>query len=197
MIHHLDQTLEQLLMRELPAELVEQVTISFETPDDQFPSSAVTLPAIDLFLYDIRENVELRNREWLVDRGGNGEVSKKRAAERVDCSYLVTAWSGAAKPALDEHRLLGEVMKALWRHKTLPPEVLQGELAGQEPVLRAVSLLPGHLQSIGEFWQSLGGKPKAALNYTVTISVDVSEPVPLGPPVTDKRIRTQGSIGEN
>jgi hypothetical protein len=44
------------------------------------------------------------------------------------------------------------------------------------------------LQSLGEFWQALGGKPKAALNYQVTLSVEVAKPetVPL---VTDKVIK--------
>ena len=40
-----------------------------------------------------------------------------------------------------------------------------------------------------EFWQALGGKPKAALNYTVTIGVEPHKPVEVGAPVTDKRLR--------
>ena len=50
------------------------------------------------------------------------------------------------------------------------------------------TLQPGRLQSLGEFWQALGGKPKAALNYTVTLPVDVSEPE-TQPLVIDKEIR--------
>lgn len=50
-------------------------------------------------------------------------------------------------------------------------------------------LQPGRLQSVGEFWQALGGKPKAALNYTVTIGVFAHEPEEIGPPVIDQRIR--------
>jgi hypothetical protein len=75
-------------------------------------------------------------------------------------------------PSEDEHRLLGEVMKVMLRHSTIPTEVLQGSLKGQEPNLPAIVLQPGHLQSMGEFWQALGGKPKAALNFTVTIGVE-------------------------
>ena len=81
-----------------------------------------------------------------------------------------TAWPSASSttPAQDEHHLLSEVMQVLLRHSAIPDPVLQGSLAGQEPPLPAITLLPGQLQSIGEFWQALGGKPKAALNYTVT-----------------------------
>jgi hypothetical protein len=49
-------------------------------------------------------------------------------------------------------------------------------LAAQEPPLPTSTLQPGRLQSLGEFWQALGGKPKAALNYSVTASVEVFAP---------------------
>jgi hypothetical protein len=97
---------------------------------------------------------------------------------RVDFSYLVTAWASESvlDPAEDEHRLLGEVMRILLRYRTIPEDVLQGGLKGQQPPLPTSSLQPGRLQSLGEFWQALGGKPKAALNYQVTASVDVAAP---------------------
>lgn len=177
MIDDLDRTLEELLKRELPPALVEQVTISFATPDDQFPPPSVTLPAIDLFLYDVRENRELRSNEVFIERQTDGTALKKRAPVRVDGSYLITAWPSASSntPAQDEHYLLGEVMKVMLRYPTIPGEVLQGNLKDQEPELPAVVLQPGHLQSLGEFWQALGGKPKAALNYTVTIGIEPFE----------------------
>jgi Pvc16 N-terminal domain len=187
MIDDLDRTLEALLRRELPPNLVAQVAISFATPDDQFPPASVTLPAIDLFLYDVRENRELRNNEWLVERRSDGTVTKTRPSVRVDCSYLITAWprESSPTPAQDEHWLLGEVIKVLLRHPTIPAGVLQGSLGGQEPPLPTSVLQPGLLQSLGEFWQALGGKPKAALHYSVTIGVEAHKPVDAGPLVRD------------
>lgn len=198
MLDDLDKTLQELLRQELPAGVVSQVSISFAPPDDRFPPSSVTLPAIDLFLYDIRENRELRNREWELERRSNGTGRKRRSPVRVDCSYLITAWpsSASSTPAYDEHRLLGEVMKALLRHPTIPTELLQGVLVGQAPDLPAVSLLPGQLQSMGEFWQALGGKPKAALNYTITIGVEPFAPEETGPLVTDKLLKFRQGVGE-
>lgn len=190
MINALDETIKALLRRDLPSALAEQVQISFATPDDQFPPQSVTLPAIDLFLYDVRENLELRSNEVYIERRGDGTATRTRAPIRVDFSYLVTAWPSASvpDPAEDEHRLLGEAMRVLLRYRTIPAEVLQGELTGQELPLPVSSLQPGRLQSLGEFWQALGGKPKAALNYQVTLSVEVAKPetVPL---VTDKVIK--------
>lgn len=190
MLDDLDKTLETLLKRELPRELVPQVTITFAAPDEQFPPASVSLPAIDLFLYDVRENRNLRTNEWILDHNDDGTGTKRLAPVRVDCSYLITAWAnaGSLTAAQEEHRLLGEVMRVIVRYPTITTELLQGRLRGQEPDMPAVSIQPGHLQSLAEFWQALGGKPKAALNYTVTIAMDPFEPVSVGKLVTDKAL---------
>jgi hypothetical protein len=191
MIDDLDRTLDELLRHELPPAIVDQVAISFAAPDNEFPPPSVTLPAIDLFLYDVRENMELRNTQWRTERQSNGTAVRWRAPVRVDCSYLITAWSSESSNtrALDEHRLLSETMRALLRHPTIPEVLLQGSLRGQEPPLPTSSLQPGRLQSPGEFWQALGGKPKATLNYTVTIGIVVDRAIETEAPVVDKVIR--------
>ena len=191
MIDDLDRTVEELLRRELAPALVEQIAISFAAPDSDFPPSSVTLPAIDLFLYDIRENMELRRTGWVVEHNADGTATKRQVPVRVDCSYLITAWASESSTtrALDEHRLLSEVMKTLIRYPIIPEALLQGSLKGQEPPLPSSTLQPGRLQSVGEFWQSLGGKPKAALNYTVTIGVALGVPVETEVPVIDKTLK--------
>jgi hypothetical protein len=196
MIHDLDRTLAVLLQRELQADFAEQVQISFAAPDDQFPPQSVTLPAIDLFLYDVRENLDLRDSEASIERRSDATAVYQPAPVRVDTSYLITAWPSpnVANPSEDEHRLLGEVMRSLLRYRVLPGEVLRGELSSQALPLPVSTLQPGRLQSLGEFWQALGGKPKAALNYTVTLAVDVASPrqVKL---VTDKVVKVRMENG--
>ena len=199
MLDDLDRTLEELLKRSLPPELGEQISISFATPDDQFPPSTVTPPAIDLFLYDIRENAELRSNEWLIERQSNGTATKQPPPVRVDCSYLITAWASESSTttAQDEHRLLSEVMDVLLRYPTLPSAILQGRLINQELPLPTAVLQSGQLQSLGEFWQALGGKPKAALNYTVTIAVVSKETEITAPVVTEKIIKMKPTVEED
>ncbi len=193
MIDDLDRTVEELLKRELTPALVEQVAISFAAPDSEFPPSSVSLPAVDLFLYDVRENLELRNRDWVIEHNSDGSAKRKRAPVRVDCSYLITAWASdsSTSRALDEHHLLSEVMKVLVRFPVLPEVLLQGSLKGQEPPLPSSTLQPGRLQSVSEFWQALGGKPKAALNYTVTIAIVAEKPQDTEMPVLEKTLKFQ------
>lgn len=190
MFDDLDKTLEQLLRHELPPVLLEHVSISFIAPDGEFPPAAVTLPSINLFLYDVRENRDLRSNDWYLERREDGSTIRQRPPVRVDCSYLITAWpsEAAPNPAADEHKLLGEVVKVLVRHPVIPEVLLQGSLAGQEPPLPAITIQQSLLQSWGDFWQAIGSKPKAALNYTVTIGVPSDRPVDTERPVTDKAL---------
>jgi Pvc16 N-terminal domain len=193
MLDDLDRTLEELLRRELSPnfvapEALTPVTISFATPDQDFTRN-VHLPAIDLFLYDVRENLELRNSNWTVNRQSNGMALKQRPPVRVDCSYLITVWAKEPTDVRTEHRLLGEVMRVLLRYPQIPTVVMQGSLREQEPLPRALTLRPTQLQSLGEFWQAMGGRPKPAMNYTVTIAIpvytDEAEEIPL---VMDRQI---------
>jgi len=191
MFHDLDSTLKELLKRELPPVLLEHVSISFAAPDSEFPPATVTLPAINIFLYDVRENVDLRSSEWLLEHRRDGSTTRQRAPMRVDCSYMITAWPSAAapNPAEDEHRLLGEVLKVLLRHPTIPEVLLQGSLQEQQPPVPAITIQPSQLQSIGDFWQAIGAKPKAALNYTLTISIISDRPRETEVPVSDKMLK--------
>ncbi len=187
MIHDLDQTIAALLKRELRGR--DEITVSFAAPDDQF---SVKPPAVDLFLYDLRENLELRGNDEFIEAREGLRAARVQPPVRVDASYLITAWPGGggaqSDSSEDEHKLLGLVMRTLLRFRTLPRELMKGSLAADDLPLPVTTLHPGRLQSLGEFWQALGGKPKAALNYMVTLAIDVGEPV-VSPLVTGKDIR--------
>jgi hypothetical protein len=189
-IDKLDRALKELLERELVPGLAAQMGISFAAPDSDFPPQGLTIPAVDLFLYDVRENLELRSPGLSLMQTENGSVWRKRPLVWVDCSYLITAWASENSPTrpFDEHHLLSEVMKVLLRHPRLPDALLPEDLRNQAPQIPTSTLQPGRLQSVSEFWQALGGKPKAALNYTLTIGIAPDRPQETEAPVIDKII---------
>jgi Pvc16 N-terminal domain len=179
MLDALDTTLELLLKRELPPNVPSadtEVFISFDTP---FQGAIKQKPAINFFLYDVQENLDLRSSAWSVERQSDGKAVRKRPPARVDCSYLITAWSQDEDDIRTEHQLLGEVMKVLLRYRKIPEAFVGDELDEQHIPLRLISLRPSNLQSFGEFWQAMGGKdgtrPKVVLHCTVTIAVAVDE----------------------
>lgn len=170
MIDDIDRTINALLVRDLPADLVSQINISFAAPDNQFPPQSVTLPAIDIFLYDIRENLEMRTSERMVSQQtSNTQTSLQKLPIHVSYSYLITSWSGStSNPDQDEHRLLGAVLQVLLRYPNLPANILQGKLANLTPLPKADIIQSDSLQGRGDYWQSLGGRPKAFINYMLT-----------------------------
>jgi hypothetical protein len=190
-IDDLDRTIAALLEHELPPEILAQAAIAFDTPDDSFPRNPLSLPAVDLFLYDMRENRDLRSAEWVVGYDDDSAaLTRARSPVRVDCSYLVTAWpsTSSTTPAFDEHHLLGAVLTALLRHPVIPQAMLQGVLTELGGELPTATLQQGQVGDMANFWQALGGRPRAAFGYTVTIPVQPFEPDPAGKPVVDKRL---------
>jgi hypothetical protein len=180
MFHDLDATLTALVNAELT---LPDIDISFVGPNDQFPPSGVRLPALSFFLYDIRENEQLRRTDWETQQLPGGFSTRTRAPARVLCSYLITAWpsDSAPNPAEDEHRMLGAALTVLLRHRKIPATYLRGELIDQEPPMPTRIITESRLTSMGEFWQAMGGKPKASLHYGITLSLDLypaTDPVP-------------------
>jgi hypothetical protein len=144
--------------------------IVFERPLDPFNPGSTT---VDVFLYDLRENLELRLNEVTTSRVGNRIVTHP-ASLRLACSYLVTAWPvGGADIPFQEQKLLTQVLRVLSHYPIIPASFLQGTLAGQDPPLPMVTLHPDALKNLAEFWSSLGSKLKPSLTVTATISVPV------------------------
>lgn len=197
MIDDIDRTINALLVRELPADLVSQIDISFAAPDSSFPPQSVTLPAIDIFLYDIRENLEVRSSERMISKQtSNTKTSLQKLPVHVSYSYLITAWSGStSSPDQDEHRLLGAVLQVLLRYQTLPPEILQGRLANITPLPKVHVIQSDTLQGRGEYWQSLGGRPKAFINYMLTVPMYAFEPITDVPLITDAQGGLKNGFG--
>lgn len=148
--------------------------IVFDQPVESFKPAQTT---VDLFLYDVRENMELRSNEPVVKRN-NGQAMIQPAPLRVVCSYLVTAWPvGGAEPALQEHRLLGQTLQVLSRYPTIPTTFLKGKLVAQEPPLPMMAAKPDGLKEPSEFWTALGNKLRPSISVTATVAMDLFAPL--------------------
>ncbi len=127
MIHELDEVLRQLLIRELNRHFKVKC-IEFAQPTRNWASRA-SKPALNLFLYDVRENTTLRAPEWQIKRNGDGTATRQRSAVRIDLHYMLTAWTDEHPD--DEHRLLTAVLMILLRYPCLPPHPYQDYVEGK------------------------------------------------------------------
>jgi hypothetical protein len=173
MIRDLSETLREILADpglSGPFPELSAAQIAFDRPVEAFSPGRTT---VDLFLFDVRENMELRSNEPQHVRVG-GDVSIRQPPLRVACSYLVTAWptSGTDLP-LQEHRLLGQALQVLSRHPKILVPFLKGKLVGQEPPLPMITARADGLKDPHEFWAAIGNKMRASIVVTATIGMDV------------------------
>ncbi len=169
MIGNLDETIKQLLLKEGAFDPAE-VDISFEAPNQEW-SASISKPTINAYLYDIRENHQLRSYDWTMSRNQDRTATRKKVPIRGDLSYLITAWT---KHVEDEHSLLGRLLVVLSRHQILPEDVLQGELKKLDIPIHATTAQPdGIFKNPADFWSALDNPIKPSINYVVTVPVDL------------------------
>jgi hypothetical protein len=130
---------------------------------------------INCYLYNIRKNREMQTREPIIQRfneNNRNKAVRRKAPERIDCSYCITAWSGADdNQAKEEHHLLSQTLEVLLKHSTIPEEVLKGDLVNQiRPYPFGVAGDEG-IKNQPEFWGSLEQPLKPSINYIVTLAM--------------------------
>jgi Pvc16 N-terminal domain len=181
MIHDVDQTLLALLRREgLDGSGAEVV---FDAPTREWASRRNT-PTLDVYLYDIREDLRRRSRGQLNEYGQDGRVVARHLPPRhFKLSYLITAWT---QRPVDEHRLLSRVLGCFLAHDKLPDELLVGSLAAMGlPVPVTVGLPPPEDRSFADVWSALGGELKPSLDIVVSVPVDTGQFTEAGEPVRE------------
>lgn len=171
MLDDLDRSLRTLLVRELPrvAEKIEPdgFDIRFDVPNREF-NSRLAKPTLCLYLYNIQENHDLRGWNWKISRG-NGSAETRRPPVRLDCTYMITAWSNEVE---DEHRLLAGAARALFRNPVLPQEILEGGLANDFEITTEVAQ-PETFKDIVDIWSVLDNDLRPSVRVTVTVPLDV------------------------
>lgn len=190
MLADLDDTLRDLLIRELPVRNNE-IDIKFDQPTREW-SARLTKPTINLFLYDVRENNTLRQHQWVPTGNGTPSTSSRRRTPfRVDCTYMVTTWAAEAE---DEHRLLSAALMALFRHPILEEHLLTEPLKDQPYEIQARVAVHDRLTNPAEVWGSLDNEIRPSVPYIITLALDPWAEV-TGPLVRAFTLRTGQAQG--
>jgi hypothetical protein len=167
MLADLDETIREFLIRYAPLETSE-IDISFETPDRDW-SSRLSRPTVNCFLFDIRENHDLRQTGWEVTRE-NGAYTRKKEPLRFDVTYQISVWAQAAE---DEHRLLWHVLSTLARNSYLPEDVFQGEVQSQPNSIPSRVAQPEEgPRNMAELWQAIDNRVRPSVTYILTVALD-------------------------
>lgn len=174
MFSDIDEALRQMLQTGMPIR-ANEIDISFERPTREW-SSKLSRPAINLFLYDIRERPELRNEVPQYTRiPGQSMAGRRRPLRRLDLAYLCTAW--AREPG-DEHRILASLLSCLYRSVEVPSEFLSQVVldTGVHVPVRIAD--PDYLAKPADFWGVMDNDLHASVIFVATVPLDPFEPTP-------------------
>jgi hypothetical protein len=191
--------------------------VRFQPPDKDWRTYVTglgALNALNIYLVDTRENRKLRSNER-VRSVENGWVREDPAPARIDCHFLISAWSPAAvtpaiEPALDEHALLYQVVAVLLRWNPLSAAGFYP--AGSAPLLQwparfretelPLTILPTEgFPKYAEFWGTMGDihpwRPAVYLVATLPVALprEVSGPM-VTTRITEYRLAQSGAPGD-
>ena len=182
MLHDVDESVRNFLRTR--CQITRDIEISFDAPTRDWSSRRNT-PTVDVFLYDLCENLDRRQSLMEDHRDESGLVDRRPPATRwFNCSYLITAWTQRAE---DEHRLLSNVLMGFLTDHTLPLDVLVGALAQTErAIYLTVARPPGQDRSISDIWSAVGGELKPSLDLVVVVPFEsATATFAFGPPVLE------------
>ncbi|SDD75250.1 DUF4255 domain-containing protein [Actinokineospora iranica] len=187
MIHEVDEGIRRLLTEAgVPGGGGE---LAFDAPTSEWTARR-NGPTVNVFLYDIREDLALRRTGTVEEHDADGMVVAWRPPPRwYQLSYLVTAWTNRPQ---DEHRLLSEALATLTRTDTLASRWLTGSLAELGlPVSLETAGPVSEGRAVTDVWSALGGELKPAIDLKVTAPL-AGERTPAGPPVTEGVVLRSG-----
>src|SRR5262249_54913690 len=111
-IHEVDSALRALIQREATG--AADVEVVFDAPTKDWAGRR-NAPTIDVYLYDIREDLRRRERGLINEYDDDGHVVARHLPPRhFKLSYLVTAWTQRPE---DEHRLLSALLSCFLRYE--------------------------------------------------------------------------------
>ncbi len=181
MIHDVDAALRALIERETG---IRDVEVVFDAPTRDWAGRR-TVPTVDVYLYDIREDLRRRERGVLNEYNADQTriVGRHLPPRHFKLSYLVTAWTQRPE---DEHRLLSALLGAFLKFEALPADLLGGPLAELGlPVPLTVGLPPPEDRGFADVWSALGGELKPSIDVVVSAPMSTGQQFPMGPAVTE------------
>lgn len=173
MIHDLDETLKELLQKHGKLN-GNEIDIAFDQPTGDW-AATLSRPTINLYLYDIRENLELRARSPQIQRNYENRTARQVfPPKRIDLSYLITVW---ARNPEDEHQLLWRVLGTLSRFTKIEPDVHGKGVIRDQPIALPlkVALPSDAVRNMPDLWGVMENQLKPSINCQITAVLDLEE----------------------
>jgi hypothetical protein len=170
MIPEVDKALKDLIEQAVPS-----TPVMLEAPTREWSDRIGTSHAINLYLYDLRQDqAYTSNGSMRLRQAPDGWVSSDTPTHTIDpprfyiLSYMITAWY---QDPGDMHRILQDILIELTSHTTLDI-AFSPVLQPLNPSAVLFVADPPDTRTISELWTSLGNTPLPNVNCAVTLPLD-------------------------
>ncbi|KER04795.1 DUF4255 domain-containing protein [Photorhabdus temperata] len=158
----------------------QEIDIRFDLPEvNSIPSA----PTVSIFLYDIHEDLQLRSAESRLYNPATSTLLPGWV--NINYNYLITYWHSSnprggdnpdSKPDNQAAHVMTAILNALINNRQLPD--ISGAYTRVIPPQES-------LNSLGNFWQALGNRPRLSLLYSITAPVKLQNIEDAIKPISD------------
>lgn len=159
---------------------VGEVDLRFDEPN---PDDSKLSAAFHLFMYLIHEDLSVRHSISRQYDASAGTWNKEKA--NICCLYLVTYW-GSTIQSNSDSRSPGASpdSEAIMNMSAMIRGLVAMRRAETFKKYNISVIQPEALNSLGNFWQALGNKPRTIINFAVTLPMSLEPDAETSPPVT-------------
>lgn len=150
------QTLQELLEDEQQPTGLFNVSLDF--PAEQTTDSS---PTVNLYLFRVAEDDYAKNREWIST--GTGRLEKPPLA--LNLFYILTPF---VDDRLDEHRVLGEVMRILYDYSIIEGPLLRGGLEHTNEQIK-IDLCQFTIEELTRIWNAFNSAYRLSVCYQARV----------------------------
>lgn len=181
------RTLASLLMTEME----EPVPVTISSPGEDYGAPVgndgqeLGTSRINLFLYHLKESAHMQNMDW-IDMGAGKQIPYPLSLQLY---YMLNIFTPDKSSNLDEHRILGDVMRVFHNNPNIAPIYFEGTLSPNEPPQGApweqlqIIHHPLPLDDLAAIWHAIN-KP-----YRLSVAYEISAALISPPDYKSRRVR--------
>lgn len=175
MIKKIDAILERYLYNELGKPDSADLDFSFNIPTKKW-SDMIEQEMVNIYLFDVKENVQLRKNEWQRSYTPQGQVEHSKPPISLDLYYLITGYSKDGDTE-KEHDLFTRILVCLCNFFSLPKLYLHAE-EGLAELANTISLELFPQQYIDDhlglqLWSAIDQNARPIISLKVTAPLDL------------------------
>lgn len=150
------------------------IDFSMLVPTKKF-SESVVRKTVNIYLLDVKENLQQRQNEWDKKYTSDGKVENSAPPVMLDLYYVITCYADD-NDIEKEHELFIDVLRGLYRFSSFFQEHLSSDFIEVASKM-ALELFPQKYidEHLGhQFWSAIDQNARPLISIKVTIPLDIS-----------------------